>query len=325
MVKKITVLVILLIFASILTGTGCARPLYRKEFVVLGTYLEVLSDDKAAAGIVYEEFKRLDKIFSLYGPASELSRLNKTYNEPFRASAELIEVLGLSREVYDLSQGAFDVTQGALYKFWKKLINEGEVENFPAPETVAKIKELGGVDNIKVDSATGAITVKKKGLIIDLSAVAKGYIVDKAIVKLKQAGIKSALINAGGDIYCLGRQFERPWEVGIKDPRRLSEILETQSLIDEAVATSGGYEQFFTFKGKKYSHLVDPRSGYPVDNDLISVSVISENCATADSLATAFSILGLEAIEKFLSKNPSTMRVFLVRSVGEDKKIHIFN
>ena len=97
-----------------------------------------------------------------------------------------------------------------------------------------------------------------------------------------------------------------------------------QLLIDEAIATSGGYEQFFTFKGKEYSHLIDPRKGYPVDNNLISVSIISKNCTTTDSLATAFSILGLEGVKKFLSENPSTMRVFLVVSVGEDKQIYVF-
>jgi len=313
-----------LILASTLAGTGCAQPLHKKKFIISGTYLKVSSSDRRAAKIVYREFRRLDKIFNIYNKRSELSGLNRTYNKPFEASDELIELLQLSEDIYNLSEGAFDASYGSLYKFWKELVKKESPKEFPAPETIAKIKGAGGMEAIEVDPKKGIVIIKKKGLIIDLSGIAKGYMVDKAISRLKEKGINSALINAGGDIYCLGMNAGDPWEVGIQDPTVLSEILETESLISEAIATSGGYEQFFTFKGKKYSHLIDPRKGYPVDNDLISVSVISENCTTADSLATAFSILGLEGVEKFLSKNLSTMRVFLIRSVGKDKQIHIF-
>lgn len=312
------------VFASTLMGIGCAKPLYKKKFIILGTYLEVSSPDRRAAKIVYREFRRLDKIFNIYDKRSELSRLNRTYNEPFKASDELIELLQLSENIYNLSEGAFDVTYGSLYKFWKRLIRDGKPNKFPTPEVIAKIKEAGGMDGLEVYPKKGVVIIKKKGLTIDLSGIAKGYMVDKAISRLKEKDINNALINAGGDIYCLGMNAKSPWEVGVQDPEMLSEILGVQVLMDEAIATSGGYEQFFTFKGKEYSHLIDPRKGYPIDNDLISVSIISKNCTTADSLATTFSILGLEGIEKFLSENSSTMKVFLVRSVDGNKHIHIF-
>lgn len=324
MSKRIISLIMVVIFASTLMGIGCAKPLYKKKFIILGTYLEVSSPDRRAAKIVYREFRRLDKIFNIYDKRSELSRLNRTYNKPFKASDELIELLQLSEDIYNLSEGAFDVTYGSLYKFWKELIRDGEPKKLPTPEIIAKVKEAGGMDGIEVDFKKGIVIINRKGLTIDLSGIAKGYMVDKAISRLKEKGINSALINAGGDIYCLGMNAKNPWEIGVQDPEMLSEILGVQVLMDEAIATSGGYEQFFTFKGKEYSHLIDPRKGYPIDNDLISVSVISKNCTTADGLATTFSILGLRGIEKFLSKNPSTMRVFLVRSVDGDKHIHIF-
>jgi len=317
-------LTMVLVFASILIGTGCTRPLHKRKFIISGTYLEVSSPDERAAKIVYKEFRRLDKIFNMYDKESELSHLNRTFNKPFKASGELIELLKLSEDTYNLSQGVFDVTYGSLYKFWKDLIRDGKIKKFPDPEVIAKIKQAGGIEAIEVDSKKGIVIIRKKGLTIDLSGIAKGYMVDKAILQLKKKGITSALINAGGDIYCLGTNAGSPWEVGLQDPKLAAEVLGVEPLIDQAIATSGGYEQFFTFRGKKYSHLVDPRSGYPVDNDLISVSVISENCTTADGLATAFSILGLEGVERFLSKNLSTMKVFLVRSVGGDKKVHIF-
>ena len=322
--RKVVSLIRVLIVASTLIGTGCVQPLHKKEFIISGTYLEVTSPDKQAAKIVYREFRRLDKIFNIYNKRSELSRLNRTYNKPFKASEELIELLQLSANIYNLSQGAFDVTQGSLYKFWKELIRGGTPNKFPTPGAITKIKEVGGMKSIEVDPKKGIVIIKKKGLTIDLSGIAKGYMVDKAISRLKERGIDSALINAGGDIYCLGMNDKGPWEVGLQDPEILPEIIGVQLLIDEAIATSGGYEQFFTFKGEEYSHLIDPRSGYPVDNGTISVSVISENCTSADSLATTFSILGLEGVKKFLSKNPSTMKVFLVHSVDGDKQVYIF-
>ncbi|MCK4520177.1 MAG: FAD:protein FMN transferase [Candidatus Omnitrophica bacterium] len=330
MVKKRTALILLLIFASILIPpraqavTGCSKPLYKKKFIISGTYLEVISPYREAAGIVYGEFKRLDKIFNSYDSASELSRLNKTLKEPFKASDELIEILQRSWAIYNLSEGAFDVTQGSVYKFWKELIRRGEVKDFPALEAIRKIKASGGIDGVEVDFAGRTVTINKQGLTIDLGAIAKGYIIDKAIFQLKQAGIKSALINAGGDIYCLGRRFGKPWKVGIKSSKQLQKILETQLLIDQAVATSGGYEQFFSFQGKDYSHLIDPRKGYPVDTNIISVSVIAEDCTTADSLATTFFILGAEGLKRILNRMPQTMRVFVVSSGDSPQQIHIF-
>ena len=324
MSRRVISLGLALIVASILIATGCVQPLHNKKFIISGTYLAVTSPDARAAKIVYREFRRLDKIFNIYDKKSELSGLNRTYNKPFKASEELIELLQLSENIYNLSQGAFDVTHGSLYKFWKELIRDGEPEKFPTPGAIAKLREAGGMEAIEVDSKKRIVIIKKKGLTIDLSGIAKGYMVDKAISRLKEKGINSALVNAGGDIYCLGMNDKSSWGVGMQDPEKVPEILGVQLLIDEAIATSGGYEQFFTFKGKEYSHLIDPRSGYPVDNGTISVSVIAKNCTTSDSLATAFSILGLEGVEKFLSKNPSTMKVFLVHSVDGDKQVYIF-
>jgi len=318
MIKRIIILAMIVILGS------CAQSLYKNKFIISGTYLKVSSSDKRAAKIVYQEFKRLDKIFNIYDKESELSALNRTYNLPHKATDELIELLQLSQDVYNLSQGAFDVSHGALYKFWKKLISDGSLRKLPTPETIAKVREIGGMDKIEINLEKRTITIKRKGLIIDLSGIAKGYMVDKAISCLKQEGINSALINAGGDIYCLGMDQGTPWEVGIQDPKQSLNTLETQSLTDEAITTSGGYEQFFTFEGKEYSHLIDPRKGYPVENNIISVSVITKNCTTGDGLATAFSILGLEGVKEFISKNNSTIRVFLVHSLNGDQRVHVF-
>lgn len=303
---------------------SCAKSLHRDNFVISGTYLEVISSDPKAAKLVYNEFKRLDDIFNFYKPTSELSRLNNTYNKPVKVSAELIEVLKLSKQLYTMSNGYFDVSQGALYSFWKDLISKDNIKALPQKEQIDKLKELGGIGNIVIDAKNSTVTIKKKGLKIDLSGIAKGYMVDKSALILKENKIDSALINAGGEVYCLGTNAGAPWSVGIKDPEEIGVVLESQGLIDEAVATSGDYEQFFELGGKRYSHMINPRTGFPVQNSLISVSVITKNCTTADGVATAFSIMGLGEVEMFITRNPSTMRIFVLALENGKKNVYFF-
>jgi len=318
MAKKIICIIILFLFSS------CAKPLYKRTFVISGTYLTVTSPDSRSAGIVYNEFKKLNKIFNLYDPNSEISRLNRTYNKPFSVSPQMMEMLELSRKVYELSGGAFDVSQGALYSFWKRLIVEKKVKIFPSAGEIKNIKDRGGMKFIEINRRKNTVIIKKKGLRIDLSGIAKGYMVDKAIIALKREGINSALVDAGGDIYCEGKNNNLGWQVGIKDPILGSGIFNTISLTDEAVATSGNYEQFFRYKGVRYSHIVNPSSGLPVNNGVLSVTVVAKNCTTADGLATAFFVMGIDKVKEFFEKVPSTMKVFIVTKSKKGKKIYVF-
>ncbi|MDD5584547.1 MAG: FAD:protein FMN transferase [Candidatus Omnitrophica bacterium] len=297
---------------SLIFCCSCAPALYKNTFVAAGTYLEIQSPYRDAAGIVHEEFKRLEKIFNFYDPDSELSRLNRSAEVPFKASKELLEVLRLSFQVNTMSNGAFDVTYGKLYEFWKERIKKGAVETFPSSEEIAALKEFGGMNNIVIDESAGTVLIKKKGLKIDLGGIAEGFMVDKAVLKLKEKGIDSALINAGGDIYCLGTNRGKPWRIGVKDPQGFDSIIQSEQLVDEAIATSGDYEQFFNYQGKRYSHLISPRTGFPVANAIVSVSVVTKNCTSADSLGAAFFVMGMEEVRQFLARSPSTMRIFII-------------
>ncbi len=317
MAKKIVVL------ASLLFFIGCFG-IPKKSFIISGTFLEVKSPDKKAPAIVYEEFKRLDKIFNVNNPESEVSILNSTFNTPVKVSKELIELLELSQQLTLLTDGAFDVSYGALYEFWKGLINTQNIDEFPSQEKIESLQKSGGMGYVKIDPQQQTVTLKREGLKLDFSALAKGYMVDKAILKLKEEGVESALVNAGGDIYCLGTLKGHPWRVGIKNPQELKTIISNQDLIDEGIATSGGYEQFFEFGDQNYPHIIDPRTGYPVENSMLSSTVISKNCTTADGLATAFFVLGLEGVKDFLDKRPSTMKIFLITDEKDGKNIHFF-
>jgi thiamine biosynthesis lipoprotein len=131
------------------------------------------------------------------------------------------------------------------------------------------------------------------GMKIDLGAIAKGYTVDCAVRKLRESGIKNCLVNAGGQIYCLGDKFGRPWRIAIRNPRK-SGLWDYLELRNKAVSTSGDYEQYFTKGNKRYSHILNPKTGYPVDSGIISATVIADDGLTADALSTSIFVLGKE-------------------------------
>jgi len=313
MVKKIIIL-LLLFFIS------CNR-YYKEKFLVAGTYLEVISDNKDAIRIVFDEAKRLDKIFNFYNQESELYKLNSSYNLEFQASEDLIKVLILSKYFNDITDKAFDVSYGVLYDFWKDLIKK-ETKELPDKEKILELKKLGGMENIEINN--NKVLIKKEGLKIDLGAIAKGYIVDKIISIAKNNNIKNLLINLGGEIYCLGEKNKRSWSIGIGDPENKDNIIKILKLKDKAIATSGNYEQFFKVSDRVYSHLIDPRTGFPIENNILSVSVVADNCTLADALSTAFFIMGLDKTKEFLLKNNFNIKVFIIiREDNKDKLISL--
>ena len=321
MVKKV-ILLLLLVFSI-----SCVREKtnYKNTFVVAGTYLEVISPYREAAQVVYKEFYRLERLLSVHDPDSELSRLNNATQTDFKASPELMDIIARARRINRISDGAFDISAGRLYDFWKGMIGEGKIEKFPSQRDVDAFKVFFGMKNISIYAPKQIIRVNREALKIDLSAIAKGFMIDKAAAILRAKGIDSALINAGGDIYCIGKNGDKPWRVGIKDPEQKDALLGTQELLNQAIATSGGYEQFFEFEGKQYSHLIDPRTGFPVSNSILSVSVISRECTMSDSLATAFFVMGLHEITKFFVRNPYKVRAIVISRDREGKRhTHIF-
>lgn len=129
---------------------------------------------------------------------------------------------------------------------------------------------------------------------IDLGAIAKGYAVDQAVKRLKGLGVQSALVNAGGNIYCLGKKGNRKWHIGVRHPRKSDEIIFYLDLENQAAATSGDYEQFFILDKKRYNHIIDPKTGYPVDNKIASATIVAQDATTSDGLSTTMFVLGKE-------------------------------
>lgn len=264
----------------------------------MGTFVEVSSPDIRAGKIVFEEIKRIEELLSKYLPESEISRLNKSGR--IEAAPETFYIISQAKHFWQESNGAFDVTVGPLMDLWGF---SRKTYTLPAETDIQAALKLTGPDKIILNRQDYMIQLDTLGAKLDLGAIAKGYAVDCAVKKLRAAGINSCLINAGGDIYCLGDKSGRPWKVAIRNPYKKT-FKRYLRLTNKAVTTSGDYEQYFIRGNRRYSHIFDPRTGYPADSGVISASVIADDCLTADALATAIFVLGKEESKVLLKKFP---------------------
>lgn len=294
--KKITFYIIFTLILGL--QTGCQNKTFHRETqVLMGTFVEVISADVRAPAIVFSEIRRIEGILSKYRPDSEVSQLNQ--KGQVKASPEMFYIMEKSRDFWELSNGAFDITVGPLMDLW------GFTDkNFrqPSEAQIKKVLEFIGTNKIIFNKQDYVVKFMLPEMKVDLGAIAKGYAVDCAVKKLKDARIKNCLINAGGQIYCLGDKSGKLWKVAIRDPRGkgFDGFLE---LKDQAVATSGDYEQYFEKDNRRFSHIMNPRTGYPEVSGIISATVIAPDGITADALATSIVVMGkdkaLELVKKF--------------------------
>ncbi|MCX5703904.1 MAG: FAD:protein FMN transferase [Candidatus Omnitrophica bacterium] len=282
---------------------------------MMGTFVEVTSPDKSAAGIVFGEIKRLEDLLSKYKENSEIAQLNRTGK--LKLSPDVFYLIKKSIAFWQASDGAFDITVGPLVDLWgftdKKFFvpGEGRIKN---------ILPLIGSDKIILHNSDNVVEFRLSGMKIDLGGIAKGYALDCAVDKLKEAGIKTCLINAGGQVNCLGYKFRQPWVIAVRNPRGKDTVDYLMLLPGQSVATSGDYEQFFVKDNKRYSHILDPRTGYPADSGITSVSVIAPSGLFADALATAIFVLGKEKGEALAKKFPGVeVRIVEKKDVQDNK------
>ncbi|MFQ5956795.1 MAG: FAD:protein FMN transferase [Candidatus Brocadiales bacterium] len=272
--------------------------LLKETRLVMGTYAEVSvygSDKENAAQAVreaFEEMERLDGLMSNYRPTSELSRINReAAQSPTSCDPELLRVLEVSLGYSTLTKGAFDITVEPLVSRWGfydgkvRVPDADEIDSILPAVSYKNINILGYGDSI-------LISFRHPDTKIDLGGIGKGYAVDKAVEVLKRRGITSALVNLGGNIYALGHPpGAKAWKVGVQHPRQKDVLLGYLELEDMGVATSGDYERFFTIDGKRYSHIIDPRTGMP-SRGVVSVTVAASSATEADALSTGAFILG---------------------------------
>ncbi len=286
------------------------------EGAIFGTYYRVTYNSE----VNYQ--KQLDSLFyvinksmSTYQINSDISKLNR--NEAVEIDEHFKTVFTVSKSIYEATKGAFDPTIGAVVNAWD-FGPEGKIENLDS----LKIKNLMvSVGFNKVELVNNNIN-KPEATFIDFNAIAKGYAVDVIVTFLEHRNIKNHLVDIGGELRASGINAKKQlaWRVGIQDPKIVAEESRGKpiSLINASMATSGTYRKFKIDKsGNRYAHIIDTETGYPSKTNLLSISVIAEDCITADAYATAFKTMGVEKVKHFLKIHPE-LKVFLI--FENDKK-----
>jgi thiamine biosynthesis lipoprotein len=257
---------------------------------------------KVAVTAAYGEMRRIADLvdrFPLSGTEdcrrSDVCRINEMAGiGPVRVDADTLAMLLLAKKYHNLSAGAFDVTIGPVMDLWGFTETNPRV---PAPLLIVESLVLVDNESLVVNAQERTAYLQKAGMKLDLGALAKGYATEKALQVLEKHGVKKALIDAGGNIRVLGTNARNaPWRIGIKDPRKADALVAIVALTDAVAVTSGDYYRFFEADGKRYHHILDPRSGYPASENM-SVTVVTKDAALADVLSTALFVLkGEEAV-----------------------------
>lgn len=266
----------------------------------------------AAIEAAFGEIERLEEIMSEWRPSSELSQLNAAAGGPPRPlSPELYEVLKRSKEIAALTGGAFDPTFYAVGQLWH--FDRGA----RPPTREAILEKLPLVDwrAIELDPAARSGRLAKPGMKVGLGAIAKGYAVDRASALLSERGFVDHIVEGGGDTYVSGTKGGKTWMVGIQKPDGPGSLAAIPAQ-NRAVVTSGDYQRYLEFEGVRYSHILDPRTGFPVpeDRSLKSITVLAPNATDADAFATAVAVLGEAKGLEFIQSQPGLDAALITRS-----------
>jgi len=269
-----------------------------------------------AVEAAFDAVRRVDSLMSTYNEDSELSRVNReAHKEPVQISPETTEVIAKAIELSGKTDGAFDITVMPLLEIWG--FAKGGEKSVPTQTLIDEKLQFVGCNLIELDSAKREIGLKTEGTSIGLGGIAKGYAVDAAVSSLVAAGVDSAIVNAGGDLYCLGNKMPgQGWRVGVRNPAVKNVLLGYVRIADKAIATSGDYENYFIVDGVRYSHILDPRTGRPSSGGPHSVTVVADTCADADALATAVFVLGRTDGLELLEKLPGTEGIVVTGTEG---------
>jgi thiamine biosynthesis lipoprotein len=247
--------------------------------------------------LIQKELDNVNERMSTYRADSEVSRFNASSSlDWFPVSGETAQVVVRALEISELSQGAFDVTVGPLVNLWHFGPDRSDSPTLPDDAAISQVRQHVGYQRLHARLDPPALRKDDPNLQIDLSAIAKGYAVDRVAAALEAAGLQNFLVEVGGEVVVRGQKSDgSAWRIGIVRPTP-NEMTYDEAVParDLALATSGDYRNFFTVAGRRYSHTIDPNTGRPVENRLASASVIAPDCMTADALATAVMVLGSE-------------------------------
>ena len=266
---------------------------------LMGNRFEITVEAKTATETDFflkkavEEIARIEALLSTYQETSETNLINKNAGlKPVKVSDEVFSLIKRSKKISEITDGTFDITYGSIdQRFWNF-----DTEMTELPDEVLARKSIALIDyrNIILNTEEKTVFLKNKGMRIGFGGIGKGYAAEKTKNLLKNIGVKAGIINASGDLSCWGiPENGKPWTIGIAHPDFAELPFSTLEVTDLSVATSGNYEKFVMIDGKRYSHTINPKTGFPV-HEIKSVTVISPNAEISDALATPITILGTE-------------------------------
>ena len=310
-VWQLPFLVLLIVGTVVIIRHQSSIPYQHNSGMVFGTTYNITYQcDSNLHNSIIRELEKVDEALSPFNKKSVITAVNN--NHDIEVNDMFADVFLLAQKISDDTSGDFDITVAPLVNAWGFGFKNGTQ---PTKHNIDSLKNIIGYKKVKLE---GRKVVKKdKRLMLDCSSIAKGYGSDVVARFLQKRGVKNYMVEIGGEIVTKGISPKRvPWKIGVTRPvdDSLSVSKELQSVInvtDKAMATSGNYRNFYYKNGKKYAHTIDPHTGSPVQHNILSATVIADNCATADAYATAFMVMGLEKAQKLLERHPELMAYFI--------------
>ena len=300
-------LVLLIVGTVLIIRQQQAIPYQKNADFIFGTtyHITYQCDSNMAAGIKAELLK-VDQSLSPFNENSIITAVNQ--NKAVQLDSMFLDVYNLAVQISDETDGAFDITVAPLVNAWGFGFKNSTL---PSPYQVDSLRQIVGYQKVSLEN--GHIKKKDPRIMLDCSAIAKGYGCDVIAKYLRSRGVKNFMVEIGGEIVTSGLNPDRlPWKVGVTKPSddSLSTSHELQTVLnvtDMAMATSGNYRNFYYKGGKKYAHTIDPKTGFPVQHNILSATVIAKSCAEADAYATSFMVMGLEKAQKVMERRPELM------------------
>ncbi len=321
LIWQVPFLIVLIIGTIIIIRQQHDTPYQKDTGFVFGTIYHITyQSDENYQKEIEAELKKVDQSLSPFNNTSIISRINRNEN---------VEVNGMFKEVFNLAEsiskdtnGAFDITVAPMVNIWGFGFKHGVP---PTKEKLDSIRALVGYQ--KVSLKDGHIYKQHPQTMLDCSAIAKGYGSDVVAKFLKKKGILNYMVEIGGEIVVSGvSEKQVPWHIGINKPTDDStntnqELQDVLDITDIAMATSGNYRNFYYKNGKKYAHTIDPKTGYPVQHNILSATVLAKDCATADAYATSFMVLGMDGTKKILERHPELCAYLIYADAKGNNKI----
>jgi len=316
--KKIILLSIFLVFLLILTACGNngeEMPQAEDNAFLMDTLVQMRAHGENAEIAVEESMERIREIENLMSKTIETSDIYKLNNNPeseIEIDNESMNVLKKAVEYAEMTEGDFEPTIGSLVELW----GIGS-EDAAVPEQSEIEAALASTGYNYLDLADNSAEITKAGVKIDLGGIAKGYAAEEVKKVVQKYNIEHAFVNLGGNVLVIGDKVDgSPWKIGIQDPREgRGNVMAVVDAVDLTIVTSGNYERYFEENGKLYHHILDPKTGYPAENNLLSVSIISENSFDADALSTAVYVMGLEKGMKFIENMEDVDVMFITNDL----------